>query len=360
MKSLHQIATAVVAIAVLCAGTSAQSGRVGGYSDSAPGTVKKEASAAAATAEAVISDDDVIRVETDLITVPVSVSDRGRPVPGIQQREFRIFENGIEQELAYFSADDQPFTVALMLDMSYSSVFKLAEIQSAAKLFVNHLRPNDRMMVVSFAERAEVLCRPTSDRRILSLAIGGAKIASGTSMYDAFDVVAKEHFRGIAGRKAIVVLSDGVDTTSRTAKADDILREFADGETLIYPIQYDTFDDVRENRRKNAEVRYDDDDRPYLVEAPLVKGQREDDYETATEFLRSLAAVSGGRVFRVTSSTNLQRSFAAIADELRKIYSLGYYPTSDRRPGVEYQINIRVYRPNLTVKARGSYAAGRR
>lgn len=307
------------------------------------------------------NDDEIIRVDTDLVTIPVRVtSRRGRPVPDIRQGEFRIFENGVEQELAYFSSQDAPFTVALMLDMSYSSVFKLNEIQAAAMLFIAQLRKEDKVMVVSFDEKIRILCEATDNRKALRYAIEGAKIGSGTSVYTAVDNVLNEKFKSITGRKAIVLLSDGVDTTSKTAKPADIIRDIDEMDTLIYPIQYDTFDDVRDNRRKDAMVVYDDNDRPSVVEAPLVKGEKEDDYREAREFLADIASHSGGRVQRVSSTTNLNSAFARIADELRKIYSLGYYPSSEKTAGKRYSIRVRVYRPDLDIRARDNYSTAKK
>jgi VWFA-related protein len=132
------------------------------------------------------SDDDIVRVETDLITIPVRVTTRGgRPVPDIKQSEFRIFEDGEEQEIAFFGTNDAPFTVALLLDMSYSSVFKLEEIQAAAMEFIAQLKPNDKVMIVSFDRKVRVLCEVTDNRKALRYAIEGSKIGSGTSVYDA-------------------------------------------------------------------------------------------------------------------------------------------------------------------------------
>ena len=306
-------------------------------------------------------DDDIIRVDTDLVTIPVRVTSKsGRPVPDIKPNEFKIFENGVEQEIAYFSSQDAPFTVALMLDMSYSSVFKLNEIQAAAMLFIAQLRKDDKVMIVSFDEKVRVLCEPTDNRKALRYAIEGAKIGSGTSVYTAVDKVINDKFKPIVGRKAIVLLSDGVDTTSKTARAADIIHDIQEMDTLIYPIQYDTFDDVREMRRKDAQILYDDDDRPYVVEAPLVKGEKEEDYRTARDFLQGLASNTGGRVQRVSSTTNLNSAFARIADELRKIYSLGYYPSSEKTPGKRYSIRVRVYRPDLDIRARDNYSTAKK
>jgi len=307
------------------------------------------------------ADDDVIRVDTDLVTIPVRVTTKGgRPVPDLNKYDFKIFENGVEQELAYFSAQDAPFTVALMLDMSYSSVFKLNEIQAAAMLFIAQLRKDDKVMIIAFDEKVRVLCEATDNRKALKYAIEGAKIGSGTSVYTAVDKVLNDKFKSIVGRKAIVLLSDGVDTTSKTAKAANIIHDIDEMDTLVYPIQYDTFGDVRENRKKDAQVLYDDDDRPYVVEAPLVKGEKEEDYSEAREFLKDIASHSGGRVQKVNSTTNLNSAFARIADELRKIYSLGYYPSSEKTPGKRYSIRIRVNRPDLDIRARDNYSTAKK
>ena len=299
--------------------------------------------------------DDVIHVDTDLVTIPVRISDKsGKPISSVEQSEFKIFENGVEQEIAYFQNEEQPFTVALLLDMSYSTVFKLHEIQAAADLFVSQLRDQDKVMVIAFDEKVRVLCRPTSDRNVMRLAIEGTKIGSGTSIYTALDSVLNEQFAKIPGRKAIVVLSDGVDTSSKLASAKSIIRDVTESDMLIYPIQYDTFDDVRKNRRKDAAIQYDEDDRPYVVQTAPGRGEREEDYREANDFFSDIADRTGGHVYKVRSNTNLKAAFSAIADELRKIYSLGYYPSSGRTPGESYSIKVRVYRPNLLIRARES------
>lgn len=334
----------------------AQSGKTKIYSESSPKANIAESNPQPNNPQKKADDDEIIRIETDLITIPAQISDSdGKPVSDIKKEEFKIFENGVEQEIAYFSSDEQPFTVALILDMSYSSVFKLKEIQAAAFAFVSQLRADDKVMVVSFDEKARVLCEPTNNRKVLRLAIEGTRIASGTSLYTALAMVLKEKFSRVSGRKAIVLLSDGVDTSSLKLKADDILRETGATDVLVYPIQYDTYDDVQKSRKENAQVFYDDNDRPYVVQTPKIKGETEEDYKTANEFLKEISRQTGGRVYRVSSTTNLNQAFAKIADELRKIYSLGYYPSAERKNGVKYAVNVRVYRPNLKIRAKDSY-----
>ena len=296
-------------------------------------------------------DEDVIRVETDLVTLPIRLATKkGQPVPDAVKEEFIVFENGVQQEIDHFYNEDQPFTVALMLDMSYSSVFKLSEIQAAAIAFTQQLREHDRVLIVSFDEKVHFLCEPTNDRRILKIAIEAARIGSGTSVYRAIDEVMRHKLSAVRGRKAIVLLSDGVDTTSGDIRPAALLDLIQTGGTFVYPIKYNTFDDVRKSRRIDAEIRYDEDDRPYVFETQPGVGEREKDYAEAKEFMNAAAERSGGRLFNVSSNTNLNASFKNIADSLRKTYSLGYYPSVERRPGSLNEVKVRVMRPDLTVK----------
>jgi len=338
-----------------------QSRRVSDYSESSSASDKKDSKTPIQINNPIESakgkdDDDVIRVDTDLVVIPTQIYDRNRKIlTELRKEEFKIFENDVEQELAYFSSDEQPFTVALVLDMSYSSIFKLEEIQAAAFAFVNQLREKDKVMVISFDEKARVLCEATNNRKVLRLAIEATKIASGTSVYTALNLVLNQKLNVIRGRKAVVLLSDGVDTSSLNLTAGDILKNIGETEVLIYPIQYDTYKDVQKTRKDTAPVFYDEDDRPIIIQMPKKKGEREEDYKSAEKFLNELSNLTGGRVDKVSSTTNLNQAFARIADELRKIYSLGFYPSDKRKVGVRYALKVRVYRPNLLIRARNSY-----
>src|ERR1041385_3605382 len=149
--------SAVIIICFGTFGTLAQSARVAGYSESVSRyddkrpLVEKDPSRSKPP-------DDIVRIDTDLVTIPVRItSKKGGPVPDVRREEVKVFENGIEQSIDYFSSQEEPFTVALMLDMSYSTVFKLRDIQDAALAFVRQLRPQDKAMVVAFDEKVKVL-----------------------------------------------------------------------------------------------------------------------------------------------------------------------------------------------------------
>lgn len=298
-----------------------------------------------------VADDEVIRVDTTLITVPVSVMDRqGRFIPDLQQSDFQLYEEGVEQQIAFFETADKPFTVALVLDMSESTKFKLKEIQDAANGFLAQLRPADRVMIVAFDKGVYVLAEATSDRSVLTQAIGRARTGGGTSLYQAIDVVMGERLNRIPGRKAIVLFTDGVDTASTGSTYLSTLRTAEELDALAYVIQYETYDDVVGSQSGHGAS--DQDARGILVTA---KGERLDvAYKRANLYLNLLADKTGGRFFYAASPKSLSESFAGIAKELREQYSLGFYPQT-RAPGKSRKLKVRVNRLNVAVRARKSY-----
>src|SRR2546421_6817527 len=194
-----------------------------------------------------VSEGDVVRVDTSLVTVPVSVLDRqGRFVGNLQRDDFRIFENGVEQSLAYFEPAEKPFTVALLLDTSASTHFHLAEIKEAAIAFAKQLRPQDRVLIVSFNDEVLLLTEATNDVNLIETIIEeNVNTGNSTRLYDAVDLTIKERLNQIKGRKAIVLFTDGVDTASEQATYLSTLGEVDELDALIYPIQYDTTDYLR-------------------------------------------------------------------------------------------------------------------
>ena len=296
-------------------------------------------------------DIDVVRVSTSLVTVPVSVMDRqGRFVPDLGQTQFHLFENGVEQEIAFFENAQKPFTVALLLDTSDSARFKLAEIQEAAIGFIEQLRPDDRVLVVTFDKEVRVLTEATGDRRILRDAIRRTQTGGGTSLYSAIDAVVTKRLSRIKGRKAIVLFTDGVDTTSVEATYESTLRAAEELDSLIYSIRYNTYEDLGQDQNRvlsggstSAELR-------------TAKGERLSvAYDRADRYLRALADKSGGRPFYAANKTHLATVFSRIAQELREQYSLGYYPKNRDGSAAQRSIKLKVDAPDIAVHARRTY-----
>lgn len=317
----------------------------------------------AAGAKTQVADDDVITVDTNLVTTPVTVLDRnGRFIPGLKRKDFKISENGVPQKITYFQSEEQPFTVILMIDTSPSTRYKIDDIHYAAATFVNQLRPTDKVMVVAFDTRARLLTpEPTSDRGQLYAAIYKSQFGSGTSLYDAVNAVVGMDPIQVPGRKAIVLFTDGVDTTSRRASFESTIADVEEIDALIYPIRYDTMLANAANRGPAAADlsailgALSGGNTPPAVWVRGSRGQSPAEYEKGKHYLEALAQNSGGRMFEADTITDLGASFAGIAEELRQRYSIGYYPIDTGTPGERRQIKIQVLRPKTVVRAKTSY-----
>ena len=347
------------------------------YKDSTPATppvliggTKRPTPAATATPPA-NDDGEVIKIETNLVTMPVSVLDRdGRFISGLQEGDFKIFENGVEQKVDYFQSVEQPFTVILMIDVSPSTQFKIDQIQNAAITFVDKLRPTEQVMVIAFDDKVHMLSPITNNRAMLRNAIRQAQFGDGTGLYDAVNFVIDDQLRHIQGRKAVVLFSDGVDTTSRRANYESTLRETEEIDSLFYTIRYDTSSDMY----GGAGPRWPQPQRKATLGGILgailmggnvkiggggsSRGQNPGEYEKGKQYLQMLAQNSGGRAFDAQSMYNLDAAFSGIAEELRRQYSLGYYPETVGKIGDRKQIKIRVMRPGVVVRAKNSYIVG--
>jgi VWFA-related protein len=322
------------------------------------------------TKEEEVGEGDVVRIETNLVTVPVSVLDRqGRYVPGLRKEDFRVLENGVEQRIAYFEPTEKPFTVALVLDTSSSTRFRLWEIKNAAIAFAKQLRPQDRVLVVTFNEKVLLLTEATNDLNVVSAVIEyNANTGTATRLYDAVSLVIKERLNKIPGRKAIVLFTDGVDTGSYDATYHSTLREVEELDALIYPIKYDTTDYMRamQGGGNATIVTTTTGNWPFpsssssrvIYGTPsggTLPGTSSSDYAMADQYLHQLADKTGARLYEANDPAQLADAFSRIAEELRRQYSLGYYPPTRVQGGERREIKVRVNRPNLGVRARTSY-----
>jgi Ca-activated chloride channel homolog len=313
----------------------------------------------------VIEDDEIIKIETNLVTIPVTVLDRdGRFVSGLRQDEFQIFEDGVQQKIEYFASLEQPFTVVLMLDVSNSTQFKIDEIQNAAITFVNQLRSNDRVMVISFDEKVHILAQPTNDRNTLKNAIRQISFGGGTSLYEAVSFTINQELRKVTGRKAIVLFTDGVDTTSKHSTYQSTVKEAEELDAMIYPIRFDTSGFANGGSTRSPQPRSGGSVLGQILGGILTGGNVRIggggglDYEKGRRYLEELANVSGGRKFEAQTINNLDAAFSGIAEELRRQYAIGYYPESEGQKGQRKQIKVRVDRTNAVVRAKNSYIVG--
>lgn len=297
-------------------------------------------------AEMKAADDQIVKIETNLVTTPVSVLDRnGRFIANLKKRDFKIFEDGVPQEITYFQSSEQPFTVVLMIDTSPSTRYHIDEIHYAAVTFVNQLRPTDKVMVVAFDSRLRILSEPTTEKQKMFAAIYKAQFGSGTSLYDAVDFISNLDLENMPGRKAVVMFTDGVDTTSRRASYESSIAGVEEVDALFYPIRYDT----QRRNDPNAIAGMYGLQLPPGVMVQLGRGQSDVEYQKGKSYLESIAASSGGRIFEANTISNLEAAFSGVAEELRRQYAIGYYASQEGKPGDRKRIKIQVVRPPRAV-----------
>lgn len=318
------------------------------------------------------TNDEVIKVDVNLVSVPVVVSDRaGRYVSGLKAENFTIYQDGKKQNISFFGTEEEPLNVAILLDTSKSTQDVLKQIKSAAKDFVKLLEPDDRAMIVTFDYRVNVLNRLTSDRKMLENAINRVEIGErpGTVMRDAVQQIVSRLFSNVKGRKAIILLTDGKDFGSYPTK-EDLLDDVEESDVIIYSVFYETkegFNGRRPggifNRRRNDGIfgrrrggmgRFPGGGGGVPQNrVPNRRGMGESD-EDAKDYLEQLSESTAGRFYE-KDVTDLKRTFELIADELRKQYRLGFYPDNVNDEAEFHQLKVTVTVPNVAVRSRATY-----
>ena len=272
-------------------------------------------------------DDYKLVVSVNLVGVLVTVTTaEGGWVSGLQSEDFEIYENGQRQEIVLFSKEaNQPLRLCLLFDSSASIASELKTQQDAAIEFLESiLRPRiDRVSILQVSEEVAQLQKFGNRLESLNQAIRSIKPGGGTSLYDAVFLAAATLSRQ-PGRRVIVVVSDGEDTTSQVS-LDECLRRAQNSEAVLYA----------------------------LVVQPI-KGEVGRNL-AGEHTMIFLAARTGGRFFKVASAESLRTSYLSISDELRTQYYLGYYPKQKPKSGEFRRIEIRVRNPNYTVRAREGY-----
>ena len=343
-----------------------------------------------------VDEGDVVRVDTQLVSVPTVVTNSSdHPLTGLREENFLVYENGQPQKIASFATTDVPFEIALLLDTSGSTRADVALIRQAANAFIAALRPGDRVAIVAFnvaeqshravGAKVDVLTRLTGDRKLLSQAIENLGTSNGTPFYDALAKIATEVFRdkpteAMRGRRAVVALTDGVDTASDSDFAA-VRAALLRARLASYFIQVNTEDFVEDRLLKDCE----DDGRLSLSAKQLQRYQRifyprakpedymdfcamgpfermtisRDLYNLARQEMNDLAKDSGGRNFIANSLQDARAAFARVATEIGTQYSLGYYPTNKNRDGKfrAIRVEVRGVPDKASVRAREGYFA---
>ncbi len=338
-------------------------------------------------------DDEILRIDTQLVDVPFVVTDKsGKPLLNLKQNNFVLYEDGKQQEISDFAATNAPFEVALLLDTSGSARSDLELIRRAAENFIGSLRAGDRVSIVAFKSNridnkaiavSEVLTPLTNDRNKLKNVLAGVKTSNGTPYYDSLLQVAEKVFNEkpkdeFRGRRALVALTDGVDSTS-IADFAEAREQFAQAGIVSYFIQVDTRDFFEENllgdcegamRFSQAQIRryYQMFNRKANIEKVSAFCQLGDFerlaiskklYEIADFQMNDLAKMSGGKVFAVADLSEARAAFGKVAQEIGTKYSLGYYSSNEKRDGNYRKIKVELKGVPVgsTIRAREGYTA---
>jgi VWFA-related protein len=293
---------------------------------------------------AVIDEDDVVRVDTNLVSLNVSVLDTKLKsfIGALEQKDFKVFEDGHEESISYFAATNVPFDLVLLIDLSGSTADKRDLIRKSTQRFIEAARPSDRLAIVTFANTTEVVSPLTSDRARLIEGARRIQGGGGTRLWDALkftldQVVGPKTF---GRRRAIVLMTDGVDNALGEGAGSEIsfanlLEAVRKRDELIIPIYLDT-----------------ESDRGFLPDF----GKRM--YENARKTLALLAEESGGLYYQARKIADLNGVYEQVINDLGKVYSLGYKPTNEKRDGSWRRVKIQMTnRPDLDARARPGYYA---
>ena len=332
--------------------------------------------------------DDTIRLRSDLVSLNASVVDsRGHAIEQLDARDFEVYEDGVKQTISSFSATQEPFTLMLLLDVSGSTAHEISLIKDAARSFLEHLGPEDRIGVIVFSNEVVLVAEiPDSRDRVkqeidrITNAGGAAGYQfsqnTGTSFYDAlYLAVNEESFKQVKGRKAIIVMSDGVDSTSRK-RFGEVARIVEASKASVYFLELDTekanldailkprsdpgYANFSQSQIDRYYERYDQGSSDRYLPRPslpdeLRKRINRGLYEIARSDLAELADKTGGQVYQVRTVWDLAGVYQQIAADLRNLYSIGYYSSNDARDGKWRTIRVVVNRQGAKVQARPGY-----
>lgn len=333
--------------------------------------------------------DKPLRLKTDLVTLTASVADRdGRAIKSLKAGDFDIYEDGVKQRIGHFAPMEEPFALMLLLDVSGSTRADLSLMRQAAANFLAELRRDDRVGIVAFSTQVELIAGLTSDRQAIESAIKEVEppieigpsftSSSGTSFYDVLKfAVSEPTFKSVDGRKAIVCMSDGVDSTSKLgyqAAAGLVERSGVSVYFLELDTEQSTLAGLLKSKSEPGYMnlslsqinRYFDQYEPDSIERhrerlalpiPLRERINAGLYKIARRELREMSDRTGGRVYQVRSLNDLEGVYKQVADDLRSQYSIGYYPINEAYDGRWRTIRVEVRRRDARVRARSGYWA---
>jgi Ca-activated chloride channel homolog len=314
--------------------------------------------ATAATAQEV---EDIVRTETSLVQLHIGVVDKqGRPITSLTRNDFAVYEDGVKQSIQHFEPVDAPFSLVLMLDMSGSTINFRQQLKLASQRFLDALAPDDRVAVVQFNAKVKSLSGFTTDRMKTAYAIDIAEGAGETQFYGALKYALKELEKEGQRRKAIVVLTDGLDTSLRNSDRSTLSKVQTDEEALatIDPQSSPDLKSVLASADRQGVTIFplalpSGDPKRLPLQTPNIVGI----YAAARARLQSLADRTGGRLNEIDKLQYMAQLYREVAANLRTLYTVAYQPQGERVRGKWHQVKVEVVKPDLTARTKPGYFA---
>ncbi|HJP94386.1 MAG TPA: VWA domain-containing protein [Pyrinomonadaceae bacterium] len=305
--------------------------------------------------------DEIIRTETSLVQLNIGVVDKqGRAVTSLTKDDFVVYEDGVKQSIQHFEPVDAPFSLVLLLDMSGSTVNFRQQLKLASQRFLDALAPEDRVAVVQFNAQVKSLTGFSVDRKKTAYAIEIAQGAGETHFYDALKYALKELEKEGKRRKAIVVLTDGLDTRLRNADRA-VLSKAQTNEEALAAIQPDSNADL--NSVLAAADRQGVTIYPLALPSgdpsrlPLPTPNIIGIYAAARARLQSLADRTGGHLNEINRLEHMAQLYREVAANLRTLYTVAYQAPGDRPRGKWHEIKVEVANSDLTARTKPGYYA---
>ncbi|HKY42014.1 MAG TPA: VWA domain-containing protein [Pyrinomonadaceae bacterium] len=305
--------------------------------------------------------DDIIRTETSLVQLNIGVVDKqGRAVTSLTKNDFVIYEDGVKQSIQLFEPVEAPFSLVLMLDMSGSTINFRQQLKLASQRFLDALAPDDRVSVIQFNKEVKSLTGFTVDREKTAYAIEIANGAGETHFYNALKFALKELEKEGKRRKAIVVLTDGLDTHLRNTDRATLSKAQTDEEALatIKPDTSAELNNVLASADRQGVTIYplalpSGDPKRLPIPTPNIIGI----YAAARARMQSLADRTGGRLNEINNLQYMAQLYREVAANLRTLYTVGYQPAGDRPRGKWHDIKVEVAQSDLTARTKPGYFA---
>ena len=271
-------------------------------------------------------DDDIIKVDSSLVVLNATITDsNGKPVGALKQNEFKLLEDGKEQKILFFEAETTPFAAVILIDTSGSMEARVSLARSAAINFLDSLRIDDVVSIYNFDSKVSLI-QDFSNSRDIAYNAYDLKAYGYTVLNDAIFQAAQELVRRVEKRRAIIVLSDGMDTKSGKS-SDKALKAALLANATIYTVDMSATDTGGRDKMQNQGV------------------------------LKNFAEKSGGKFIATAGGTAMREAFKNIVGELGTQYTLGFQPESTAKDGKWHTLEIVVARPNLQIRSRKGYNA---